>query len=121
MTITELMNKFNAFDSGETVRSWTRDPIMLHYENEYMKCVRVDSSNHHVPNNKMTKMWSIIFEKKRDFGGLPKCKELAKNMNVKITPVRTGALKGCWGLRIYDVHQEPTREMVKMILDFIFS
>ena len=61
---------------------------MLHYKNDYIKCVRIDSSNHHIPNNKMAKMWSIIFEKKKDFSGLPKYNELKKNMNVKITPVK---------------------------------
>lgn len=121
MTIAELKNKFNVFDSIETVRSWTKDPQMLLYENEYIKCVRIDSSNRHIPNNKMAKMWSIIFEKKKDFSGLPKFKELARNMNVNLTPVKRGKLRGCWGLRIYDVHREPKREVVKMILDFIFS
>ena len=121
MTINELITTFSTFDSGETVRSWTKDTQMIHYENEYMKCVRVDSANRHIPNNKMIKMWSIIFEKKKDFGSLPKYRELQANMNLKITPVRRGELAGCWGLRIYDVHKEPNREMVKTILDFIFS
>ena len=71
MKITDLMNKFKAFDSGETVRSWTKDPKMICYENEYMKCVRVDSANKHIPNNKMIKQWSILFEKKKDFSSLP--------------------------------------------------
>lgn len=121
MTITELMNKLNAFDSGETVRKFTRNSQMIHYENEYMKCVRVDSANKHIPNNKMIKQWSILFEKKKDFSSLPAYKELKVNMNVKITPVTRDELKGFWGLRIYNVHKEPTHEMIKMILDFIFS
>ena len=121
MKITDLMNKFKAFDSGETVRSWTKDPKMICYENEYMKCVRIDSANKHIPNNKMIKQWSILFEKKKDFSSLPAYKELKANMNVKITPVTRGELKGFWGLRIYNVHQEPKYEMIKDILDFIFS
>ena len=121
MTITELMNKFNVFDAVETVRSWTRDPNMLHYENEYMKCVRVDSANRHIPNNKMIKTWSIIFEKKQDFSNLPNYQILKAKMDVKTTPVVRGELSGCWGIRIYNVHQEPNSEMVKTILDFIFS
>lgn len=121
MTITELINKFSAYDAVETVKSWTRDSQMLHYENEYMKCVRVDSANRHVANNKMLKQWSILFEKKKDFSNLPKYRELQTKMNVKITPVTRGELAGCWGLRIYNVHREPNSEMVKTILDFIFS
>lgn len=121
MTITELINKFNTFDCGETVRSWTRNPQMLHYENEYIKCVRIDSANRHIANNKMSKQWSIIFEKKKDFDNLPNYRELQKQMNVKITPVRRGELAGCWGLRIYNVHKEPNCEMASMILDFIFA
>ena len=69
----------------------------------------------------MIKTWSIIFEKKKDFGNLPNFQKLRANMDVKITPVMRGELKGCWGLRIYNVHKEPNYEMVKMILDFIFS
>lgn len=121
MTITDLINQFNAFDTGETVRSFTRDSKMIHYENEYLKCVRVDSANRHIANNEMSKQWSIIFEKKKDFGNLPNYRELQARMNAKITPIRRGELEGCWGLRIYNVHKEPNREMVKMILDFIFS
>ena len=120
MTITELINKFNAY-SGETVHKFTRDSQMIHYNNEYMKCVRVDSANHHIPNNKMTKMWSIIFEKKKDFSNLPNYQILKANMNIKITPVVRGELKGCWGIRIYNVHQEPQREIVKMIQAVVFG
>ena len=105
MTITELINKFSAYDAVETVKSWTRDSQMLYYENEYMKCVRVDSANRHVANGKMSKQWSILFEKKKDFFGLPKYRELQAKMDVKI----------------YNVHREPNGEMVKTILDFIFS
>ena len=121
MNIKQVVECLQAYNNCVTERSWTKTEFMLTYENEYIKLLRVDSSNHHIENNDMSKMWSIIIDKKKEFTCLPHFKELQKHIDIKVTPVRTGKLKGYWGIRIYDLKREPNRKVVQMILDYIFE
>ena len=46
---------------------------------------------------------------------------LKDNFRVNVTPVIKGKNKGCYGLRIYDMKKDPDVNIIKEILDFIFS
>ena len=69
------------------------------------------------------KQWSIIFELKKSFISLDGWQQLCNYYgdDVKITPVRTGALKGCYGIRFYHMVSNPTDKIVLEIHNFIFS
>ena len=121
MNINQVVNRLQAYNNCVTERSWTKTELMLTYENEYIKLLRVDSSNHHIENNDMSKMWSIIIDKKKEFTNLPNFKELQQHITIKVTPVRTGELKGYCGIRIYKLKREPNKDVIKMILDYIFE
>lgn len=42
-------------------------------------------------------------------------------IDIEITPVTRGELKGNYGIRIRNMKKEPGAEIIEMILDFIFS
>lgn len=96
----------------------------LNFENEFIKLVRIDSSNkwegtpHH---SEMCKQWSIIIELKKRFTDLEGYKYLQKFFRIKVTPVVKGENKGCYGIRIYDMKKNPSILLVKDLLNAIFS
>ncbi|MGX3045503.1 hypothetical protein [Helicobacter sp. T3_23-1056] len=120
MTLEQLESMIANYDSGTMDRTWDSRQDFS-YANEYIIVVAIDSSNKWIEENQMAKMWSIIFQMKQDICLLPKYKELQKILNTKITPVTSGKNKGCYGIRIYNMKQEPKADIVKVILDFIFS
>lgn len=120
MTLEQIKSLLNDCNNGAMDRTYkTRQGGF--YANELIRVVAIDSSNNWINKNDMTKMWSIIFEMKKDIRFLQRYKELNKNLNIKITPVKRGQNKGCYGIRIYHLKQEPRASVVKAILDFIFS
>ena len=121
MTILEINNMIKHYNDCETQRAWSMDFGELEYVNEYVAVRRIDSSNRWVGPNKMEKVWSVILNLKKDFENLPTYIQLRKNLNVAVTPVRKGRLSGCYGLRIYGMRKEPTAQIIKEILDFIFE
>ena len=108
----------------ETSRRWSHEEKLLNYENDYISVLRIDSSNKWTTDKDsgfMSKMWSIIIKLKKDFSCLENFKALKTILSIKISPVTKGALVGNYGIRIYDMRQEPDSEIVKEILDFIFQ
>ena len=94
------------------------------YENEYVKVLRIDSSNKWVGkphDSDMDKQWGIIIEIKKEFTHLVNYKTLSSKMDMQITKVCKGVNSGKHGLRIYHMAQNPNKEIIKQILDFIFS
>ena len=120
MTIEELKREINNYQLGTTYRGWIMSRDSLSYSNKYISVVRIDSSDHWIGHEKMSKMWSIIFKKKENFTHLSNYNQLQNAFRVKITPVLKGKNKGCYGLRIYDLKQNPDEKIVRIILDFIF-
>ena len=121
MTLNELNNSIEYFKKGETERCFLRVKDFITYSNDYIKVIRIDSSNKWVSENKMAKMWSIIFELKKNFTSLTNYKNLCNEFDIKITPVTKGMLKGCYGLRIYNMKRNPNREIILDILNYIFE
>lgn len=120
MDIEELKNEINNYNLCTTHRGWIMNENSLNYSNEYLSVVRVDTSNHWIGQDKMSKMWSIIFKRKENFEHLTNYHRLQDNFHINITPVIRGKNKGCYGLRIYDMRQNPDSNIIKDILDFIF-
>lgn len=121
MKVQDVIKMVDNYKEGETLRTWIRRKNMVKFENEYISVCRVDSSNKWVGVNEMEKMWSIIFHQKGDFTMLPKYKELAEGLKMSVTPVTRGKLKGCYGIRIREMKQEPDRDIVLTILNYIFA
>ena len=66
-------------------------------------------------------MWSIIVDLKKDFRALTNYCELSEKLDIKLTRVTKGELKGYWGIRIYKMKQNPTNDIIYDILNFIFQ
>lgn len=120
MNALDIKNRIENFNNCETQRSWMMEERTIDYENEFLLVHRIDSSNKWVGPDEMEKMWSVIFESKRDFNHLQGYKEIKKVLDINITKVKRGKLKGCFGIRIYGMKREPNSKIVKEILDFIF-
>lgn len=122
MTIKKLNEEIEKFRNTKTEQGTLR----LHefnYENKYMKAKFVETSNatggKEIINGKQ---WSILFELKENFQHFSSWKVLLRNLDdrINITEVKYGQNKGCWGIRLYHLSKNPTDEIIKSILDFIF-
>lgn len=120
MQLNELVQEVLGFKNGTTDRSWNMKPTFS-FENDYIRLVRIDSSNKWINTNDMIKQWGIIFEQKKDFSSLPSYRELSKKLGMKITPVTKGKNAGCFGIRLYGMKQDPNETVVRDILNYIFS
>ncbi len=121
MDIITLKQTIDSYNNCSTDRSWTKSEEMLIYENDYIKVLRIDSSNKWTGQDSMIKMWSVIYEEKKDFVHLQKFFEISSIIDIEITPVKQGVLKGNYGIRIRNMKREPNAYIIKIILDFIFS
>lgn len=121
MTAQDVIRMLDNYKEGKTLRTWIRRKNMVTFENEYISVCRVDSSNKWVGVNEMEKMWSIIFHPKKDFTMLPKYKELAEGLKMRVTPIKSSELEGCYGIRIPEMTKEPDRNIVLTILNYIFA
>lgn len=121
MDIITFRKILDPYYDGVTNRNWKKTDSMLVYENEYIKLLRVDSSNHHIDNGKMSKMWSLIVKIKKDFRRLPHYCDLTRYYDIRVTPVRSGEMEGYYGIRLYDLKKDPNPLIVKTLLDFIFE
>ncbi len=119
----DLLEELKKYKTGETERSWMMQSKAdsVFFENDYIKLVRIDTSNKWVGGAEMIKQWSIIYHQKKAFTHLPNYLLLKNNYNIRITPVRTGINKGCYGLRFYEMKKDPNGQIVLAILKFIFN
>ena len=119
----KIFEKIDSFRSGETDQHY-RKVLSPVYENEYIKLIRIDSSNKSGGKVvKCGKQWSIIFELKQSFISLAGWKKLLNyySNDIRITPVKSGALAGCYGIRFYHMTSNPTDQIIIDILNFIFT
>ena len=121
MTASDVKKIIESYNSYFTQRAWTRQTNMVKFENDYIRVLRVDSSNKWVNEFDMEKMWSIIIDLKKDFTMLPNYIELASVLNIDVTPVTRGSLRGCYGIRIRGMKQEPNQDNILTILNYIFE
>ena len=120
MTAQDIKNMLDNYNRCKTERSFVMRQSMV-YDNEYIAVVRLDSSNKHTGMGTMGKMWSIIFDQKKSFLSLPRYRALRGVIDIRVTPVTRGSIKGYYGLRIYGMKRDPDVAIVKIILDFIFE
>ena len=120
MTAQDIKNMLDNYNRCETERSFVMGQSMA-YDNEYITVVRLDSSNKYTGMDPMGKMWSVIFDQKKSFLSLPGYRALRGVLDIKVTPVTRGSIKGYYGLRIYGMKKDPDVAIVKTILDFIFA
>ena len=122
--IEELIENLNKFKDKSKFDSFAVMFDDLYYDNEYVKVIRVDSSNkwEGVPHkSNMNKQWGIIIDKKKDFTDLDNYVKLSELIDIKLTEVKKGVNKGKFGIRIYNMSQNPNKEIVKQLLRFIFK
>ena len=120
MTISDLIAKLNTYKIGSTERSWKMRNQELSYSNEYIKFIRMDSSNKWISTSEMEKQWGIIFEMRTNFTQLSTYRELASKYDVAVTRVTKGKNAGCYGLRFYKMKKDPDAEIVLDIFNYIF-
>jgi hypothetical protein len=120
MDIKSLKSIIDNYNNCDTERRWTKSREMLNFENEYIKVLRIDSANKWIGSNSMIKMWSIIFSYKKSFTQLKNYSEISRVLDIEITPVQRGELKGNYGIRIRNMRKEPNAEIIKILLDYIF-
>lgn len=123
MELRILVDKIDTFKKAKgTKQSWRKDNSPI-YENEYIKLVRIDSSNSHGGNNGLKgKQWGFLMEQKKNFQTLKGWIDLKNEFGstLKVTPFRSPDFD--WvGIRFYEMALDPTNEIVVNILDFIFS
>lgn len=121
MNIDQLKDLISTYDKCTTQRSWVMSGAIIHYSNEYIDVIRLDSSNKWTGDDTMIKMWSIIINLKKDFTLLHNYRELKKIITIELTPVTKGKNKGAYGIRIRNMHRDPEEMIVRAILDYIFS
>lgn len=122
MDISELLQKIKPYKTGTASRSWTKNSI--YFSNEYIEVKRLDSSNKWLGKphaSEIEKMWSIIIDIKKNFCLLSNYRELLKVLDIRLTQITKGELKGYWGIRIYGMKQEPTVDIIYDILNYIFN
>ena len=123
MKLIELKDKLSAYKSGYTAQNWRKDNDFS-YENDYIKVLRLDSSNvsggSSVHNGKQ---WSIIVDIKKPFTNLENWKRLCATYKneLSVTKVNRGILKDFDGIRFYNMSKDPTNEIIKDFLDYIFE
>lgn len=122
--INKLLKELKPFMVNQTNGSWTKNDNSFNFENEYIKVLRIASSNKWTGDKEsgyMSKMWSIIVDIKKNFENLNNFQLLKTCLNITITPVTKGKFKGYYGLRIYDMRQEPNDYIIYSILRYIFN
>ncbi len=123
MTVSNFVNQLNYYKRNDTKQSWKRE-LMTFFSNDYVDLLRVDSSN--VAGGsvvKRGKQWSLIVNCKKSFLSLPKWHELKKQLgsDLKYTAVTRGELKGNYGIRLYQMSNDPTEEIVQAFFECLFS
>lgn len=77
MTAQDIKSMLDNYNRCETERSFVMGQSMS-YDNSYITVVRLDSSNKYTGMNSMGKMWSVIYNQKKSFLGLPGYRDLQK-------------------------------------------
>ena len=121
MSLEELLDYINFYNKGETNRSFVVSDDSINFENDYISVIRIDTSNNWVDSEKMTKMWSVVFKQYKSIEGLETYQNLKKVLDIKVTPVHRGVNKGCYGLRIYGMTQNPSVKIIEKLLNYLFQ
>ena len=135
MDINEIMSMINRYRTPEQLNNMriceTQAPFVtpafvtdgrIEFSNRFIDAVEFTSSNSHEDyRGNREKMWSIIVSMKEDFSHLATFRELSRRLDIRITPVRSGKNKGCFGIRIYNMYKNPDRDIIMAILEYIFQ
>lgn len=121
MNLNELLLELSKYKEGLTEQRWTMDNYI--YQNEYIKVVRIDTSNKAGGSNvEQGKQWSIIFERTTDLflEELETFKMLQSESGyVKITP-RKG-YQNQYGVRFYHMAKNPNIKILNKIFKYLFN
>ena len=117
--LSQLLQKIEKYKAGITYRGY--GTLIIPYSNDYINLICVEHSNNWTNIRTLTKQWSFIIDIKKGFTNLSTFKDLEKNISINVTPVRKGKNKGSFGIRIYEMKAAPDEQIVKDILNYIFS
>lgn len=124
MKFEELTHKIKSYQNFENFEVSFKRNQDVEFENRYIKLLSIETSNKWLGEphkSNMTKQWGIIIKLKDNFIHFEGFKQLLKIFNVDLTPVRFGQFKGNYGIRFYDMAQNPDKEIVIDILNYIFE
>lgn len=124
MTFEEITKYIDSFKSNYTTQSFLMHNDFIIFNNEYITVRRIDTNNKTGGVKvKAGKCWSIIINLKKSFTHLRNWKLLKHyyDDDLAITEVKYGKLEGCYGIRFYRMSDNPTEEIIKEILRFIFA
>jgi hypothetical protein len=121
--INEIIRRLEQFKGGETEQHWVMlAPPSFTFENEYIKVLRLDTSN---PSGGAGigsgKRWGIIIEIKRNFEFLPNWRALRERLgdDIRITPRR--GYPNQYGIRLYHMSRNMNTKVIEELLAFIFE
>lgn len=121
--IEELKAELDSFRTGSEDHGWKQIPYW--FENDFISCVRIDSSNHWISYSlkQMENQWGIIYRKKKDFPSyvIQNIQRLQSVCGMKNTPVLKGENAGCNGFRFYGMKKHPNTVIARRVLDYIFQ
>ncbi len=121
MKLLELLEDLRKYKDGLTEQKWKMDNYNL--KNEYIKVVRIDTSNKSGGSNiKQGKQWSIIFERTTNakLEELDTFKALVCNSGyIKIT--RKLKSQGQYGIRFYNMAKNPDLIILDKLFKYLFS
>jgi hypothetical protein len=123
MPIDEIIRRLEQFRGGETEQRWVMIAPPFAFENEYIRVLRLDSSNQSGGTGiESGKRWGIIIKIKRDFRFLPNWRALTERLgdnNIRVTPRR--GYPGQYGIRLYHMSRNMNTEIIEELLTFIFE
>lgn len=125
MTIEEFIRRLAQYRVGGA-EAWIMNNTapLINFENEYIKVLRLDSSNKTGGyGNNNGKQWGIIIEIKREFRNLPNWIRLQEELgdDIAVTRVTRGQNCGNYGIRLYRMSRNMDREIIEYLLEIIFQ
>jgi len=125
MELKEIVERIESFRNTGTEQARLQK-YRFHYENEFLKVVFIETSNKQGGNDvKNGKLWSIKFNQKQPFTHLQGWANLksyfGKKLEMTLVQEDGAAEKNYFGIRLREMSKEPSDEVVRKILDFIFQ